>query len=207
MSAELILGGTFDPPHINHFYLFKALSDLNWIERIDIVPAYQNPDKAWSPFFDYDTRVNMLTETIKDFGYRIEMGMSKIHIDQFFKNRKGPSYILDYINHRTEKHNSLWVYLPNNLSEWSRNSELLSTGCNFLSVFPPNNTPILEGFINVIKNFNANFLIIRKEPKYVNICSTLIRNQILNNDRDLINTEFLCPFVIEEILKRKESST
>jgi len=45
METIALYGGSFDPPHIGHEEVVKALSDLSFIDKIIVMPTYLNPFK------------------------------------------------------------------------------------------------------------------------------------------------------------------
>jgi len=48
MRSIALFGGSFDPPHIGHTAIVKALEKLNYIDKIIIMPTYLNPFKSKS---------------------------------------------------------------------------------------------------------------------------------------------------------------
>ncbi len=48
MRSIALFGGSFDPPHIGHTAIVKALEKLNHIDEIIIMPTYLNPFKSTS---------------------------------------------------------------------------------------------------------------------------------------------------------------
>ena len=45
MKSVALYGGSFDPPHLGHEAVVKALEKLDFIEKIIIVPTFLNPFK------------------------------------------------------------------------------------------------------------------------------------------------------------------
>ena len=45
MSTAALFGGSFDPPHIGHIEIIEKLKNLEFIDRVIVVPTYLNPFK------------------------------------------------------------------------------------------------------------------------------------------------------------------
>ncbi len=45
MSSIALFGGSFDPPHIGHIQIVEKLKQLDFIDKIIIMPTYLNPFK------------------------------------------------------------------------------------------------------------------------------------------------------------------
>jgi len=48
MRTIALFGGSFDPPHLGHEAIVKALSELNYIDKIVVMPTFLNPFKSSS---------------------------------------------------------------------------------------------------------------------------------------------------------------
>ena len=46
MDTIALFGGSFDPPHIGHEAVVKALKDFKEIDKIIIMPTFLNPFKS-----------------------------------------------------------------------------------------------------------------------------------------------------------------
>lgn len=46
MKTVALYGGSFDPPHIGHEAVVKALADLSFIDEVVVMPTYLNPFKS-----------------------------------------------------------------------------------------------------------------------------------------------------------------
>ena len=45
MASAVLFGGSFDPPHIGHMEIVKRLKELDFVDRVVIMPTYLNPFK------------------------------------------------------------------------------------------------------------------------------------------------------------------
>jgi len=48
MKTIALYGGSFDPPHLAHEAIVKALSKLDFIDKIVVMPTFLNPFKSSS---------------------------------------------------------------------------------------------------------------------------------------------------------------
>ena len=48
MDTVALFGGSFDPPHIGHKAIVKALQDLEHIDKVIVIPTFLNPFKTKS---------------------------------------------------------------------------------------------------------------------------------------------------------------
>lgn len=159
-----ILGGSFDPPHIGHYFVIQQILELRpEIDKILLVPAYKH---QWKPAFaSIEARKSMLQHFVD---YRVEI--SDIEIQ-----RKGISYTIDTIR-QLKAHTRAEVYwivgsdIIYEFERWEKKDELIKEA-NFL-VFPrdPYHLP---------KKLPGGFECI--QDKYLittNISSTTIRQRI-----------------------------
>ena len=84
MKNIALYGGSFDPPHIGHEAVIKALLDLSYIDEVIIMPTYLNPFKNGS-IAPSSLRLSWLKEIYADFH---GVSISSYEVDQ---NRKVPT--------------------------------------------------------------------------------------------------------------------
>ncbi|MEA2092127.1 MAG: nicotinate (nicotinamide) nucleotide adenylyltransferase, partial [Campylobacterota bacterium] len=48
MKTIALFGGSFDPPHIGHEAIVKALLDIEYIDKVIVMPTFLNPFKSQS---------------------------------------------------------------------------------------------------------------------------------------------------------------
>ena len=61
-----LYGGSFDPPHIGHGAIVKALRELDFIDKIIVMPTFLNPFKE-SFHAPADLRLQWLQKTFRSF--------------------------------------------------------------------------------------------------------------------------------------------
>ncbi|HWB19647.1 MAG TPA: nicotinate (nicotinamide) nucleotide adenylyltransferase [Phycisphaerales bacterium] len=97
----LIVGGTFDPPHIAHTRLAQLAADRLGCERIVFVPAHVSPFKAGAPPTDAEHRLAMLALALADVP---NAKISTIEIDRGRTHSEKPSYTIDTLRElRTQR--------------------------------------------------------------------------------------------------------
>ncbi|MCL5970831.1 MAG: nicotinate (nicotinamide) nucleotide adenylyltransferase [Patescibacteria group bacterium] len=163
-----VLGGSFDPPHIGHYFITRQILELRLdIDKILLVPAHQH---QWKPIqASVEDRVQMLKCLENE----------KIEISDIEIKRAGISYTIDTIKELKKTTNAFiyWVVGSDILHEfdrWEKTEELLALA-TFL-VFPRDPYHIPE---NVPKGFE----VIKDSGHLIttNISSTVIRQRIKEN--------------------------
>ena len=84
-----IFGGTFNPFHIGHLKMLKAVSELDFLDRILVIPDHIPPHKQISYLADDVHRLNMCRLICEDF--------KKAEVCDIEIKRKGKSYTLDTV--------------------------------------------------------------------------------------------------------------
>jgi len=159
-----ILGGSFDPPHIGHYFVIQQILELcPDIDKVLLVPSYQH---QWKPAFaSIEDRKSMLQNFA---GNRVEISDVEIQ-------RKGISYTIDTIKELKVQTGAelYWIVgsdIVYEFERWERKEELVKEA-RFL-VFPrdPYHLP---------KKLPQGFECIQdKNLITTNISSTIIRQRI-----------------------------
>ena len=159
-----VLGGSFDPPHIGHYFVIQQILELRReIDKVLLVPTYQH---QWKPAFaSVEARISMLKCLV-----RKQVEISYIEIQ-----RKGISYTIDTIKELKAQTGAqlYWIVgsdIVYEFEKWEKKDELIREA-HFL-VFPrdPYHLPgkLPQGFDCI-------------QDKYLittNISSTAIRQRI-----------------------------
>ena len=82
MKNIALYGGSFDPPHIGHEAVVKALLDLNYIDKIIIMPTFLNPFKDGSTA-PSSLRLDWLKEIYSDFKREVSALMKWIKTKKY----------------------------------------------------------------------------------------------------------------------------
>jgi nicotinate-nucleotide adenylyltransferase len=89
-----IFGGTFDPLHLGHIHLLKAIYGAGYIQKIVLIPCHQSPFKN-KPIASGEDRINMALLAAKDLPY--------IEIDDYEIKQPAVSYTIQTLEHLRNK--------------------------------------------------------------------------------------------------------
>lgn len=179
-----ILGGSFDPPHLGHYFVIKQVLELRKdIDKILLVPAFQH---QWKPIqASPKDRLAMLQALVN----------KKVEISDIELRRQGVSYTVDTVREVKNKTKAdiFWIVGSDILSEfnrWEKTEELLSL-TTFL-VFPRDPHYIPE-------NIPAGFEVMRnKDLITTSISSTVVRQRIKEGK----SISYLVPKEVEEYIAK-----
>ncbi len=97
MRTVALYGGSFDPPHLGHEAVVKALLKLEHIDKIVIMPTFLNPFKE-SFFAPAELRLSWLKEIFKNEN-RVEVSDFEV-----LQKRKVPTIeTINFLSHMYEK--------------------------------------------------------------------------------------------------------
>ena len=82
-----MFGGSFDPPHIAHFFCARVAAEKLGLDRLLVIPAAHQPHKLEGPFASSELRCQMVRVLIADDPL---FELSTLEID-----REGISYTVD----------------------------------------------------------------------------------------------------------------
>lgn len=88
-----ILGGSFDPVHLGHLGVARAVADALGLERVLLIPAAQAPLREAAVRADGARRAAMLRIAIEELA-RSE-GEGRLEVDEIELRRGGVSYTVD----------------------------------------------------------------------------------------------------------------
>lgn len=119
MKNIALYGGSFDPPHIGHEAVVKALLDLNYIDKIIIMPTFLNPFKDGSTASSL-LRLGWLKEIYSNFK---RVSVSSYEVD---KNKKVPT--IESVEYLLKSYEKVYVVIGadnlEKLQNWNRFTEL-----------------------------------------------------------------------------------
>jgi len=126
MRSIALFGGSFDPPHIGHTAVVKALEELDYIDEIIIMPTFLNPFKS-SSHAPSELRFEWLEEIFKN---SLNITISRYEVNQ---DRAVPT--LESVEHLLEKYTKIYLVIgADNLAslELWNNYEKLKDKVTFL---------------------------------------------------------------------------
>ena len=171
MPRVAIFGGTFNPLHIGHYQMLKALNECEDIDKIFLMPDKIPPHKVGNFMASDEERIEMCRIAAKDF--------NKCDLCLIEFEREGKSYTYDTVRLLKEKFENfefsfvcggdMLVYFD----KWYRFKDLMKE-INFI-VFKRSDTDIDE-FNDCIEKFTEMGMNIKlMEETISNISSTEIR--------------------------------
>lgn len=177
-----VLGGSFDPPHIGHYFVTRQIIELRMdIDKILLMPAFKH---QWKP----------IQASVKDRMRMLQcLETEKIEISDIEIKRQGVSYTIDTVKQikKTTSAFIYWIVGSDILSEfdrWEKTDELLNL-TTFL-VFPRDPYHLSE---KVPQGFEV------VEDKHLittNISSTVVRERIKIGK----SIKYLVPREVEEYI-------
>lgn len=90
-----LLGGTFNPPHLGHLYLAKAMYDEFSLDKVVFIPLGDPPHKTGERIASATDRINMLRIMTEEYPY---MSVSSIETE-----REGLTYTVDTLKELNER--------------------------------------------------------------------------------------------------------
>lgn len=119
METIALFGGSFDPPHIGHEAIVKALLQLQEIDKVVVMPTFLNPFKSES-HADASTRLKWLQELF--YGYK------NVLIDSFEVDQNRKVSTIESVTYLLQKYKKIYVVIGadnlEKLSTWHRYDEL-----------------------------------------------------------------------------------
>lgn len=192
MPFTAIFGGTFNPFHIGHLKMLKALDDAPFIEEIFVMPDKIPPHKSAQALAEDEIRIECCRLCLKN------IKKARLCLIEF--EREGKSYTYDTLLKLKEKYpNKNFCFVMGGdmlvyFDKWYRNEELIKM-LSFI-VFKRADTDITE-FNNCIEKFRKKGMeIILFDDIIPNVSSTEIRN-------DFSKAKELLPREVFEYLKEK----
>ena len=114
-----LFGGSFDPPHIGHETIVKAVSDLKYVDKVVMMPTFLNPFKSFS-HASAELRLKWLKEIFLKYK---NVEVSSYEIDQ---NKKVST--IETVLHLLKSYDKIYLIIgADNLSslhKWDRFSQL-----------------------------------------------------------------------------------
>ena len=119
MRTVALYGGSFDPPHRGHEAVVKALLELEYLDKIIIMPTFLNPFKE-NFFAPAHLRLAWLEEIFLD-EKKVEVSAFEVE-----KRRKVPT--IETIEFLSEKYSKIFLVIGadnlKSLKQWHRFEEL-----------------------------------------------------------------------------------
>jgi nicotinate-nucleotide adenylyltransferase len=98
-----VFGGSFDPIHLAHLILAEQCREQARLDQVLFVPAARPPHKLRQDLTPFAQRVEMLSLAIS--------GQPTFRIDELEKDRPGPSYTVETLDHIQKRYPGAELFL------------------------------------------------------------------------------------------------
>jgi nicotinate-nucleotide adenylyltransferase len=119
MDTIALFGGSFDPPHIGHEAIVKALLNFKDIEKVIVMPTYLNPFKS-SSHAPSRLRLKWLNK-IFDSYEKVEVDNYEVDLEKRVPSIQSVQYLLN-------KYKKVYVVIGadnlSSLTKWTKYNEL-----------------------------------------------------------------------------------
>ncbi|EQB39839.1 hypothetical protein M947_04480 [Sulfurimonas hongkongensis] len=155
METIALFGGSFDPPHIAHEALVKALLEIKEIDKVVVMPTYLNPFKSHF-FAPSELRLKWLKEIFSD--------TKKVEVSDYEvkQNRKVPS--VQSVKYLLKRYKKVYLVIgADNLAtlrKWTNFDELNSL-VTFI-VAKRNSIDIPDGYMSINIDIDVSSTMLRK---------------------------------------------
>lgn len=176
METIALYGGSFDPPHIGHEAVVKALLSLNEIDKVLLMPTFLNPFKKGS-FAPADLRLKWLKKMFSD-SKRVEVSSYEVDQQQKVPTLQSVEYLL-----KCYKKIYLVIGADNlkTLKEWYKSEILLSKVS--LIVANRDGIEVPDGYLTLDTHIDVSSSNLR-EKMDTEVLSTKVAESIINYYKD-----------------------
>ena len=119
MRTVALYGGSFDPPHIAHEAIVKALRKLHFLDKVVVMPTFLNPFKSTFTA-PADLRLKWLREIFKEF--------KDVEVSSFEVDRAEATPTIMSVRHLLESYDRVYLVIgADNLAslhKWKNFQEL-----------------------------------------------------------------------------------
>lgn len=190
-----LLGGSFDPPHLGHFYIALQVFEQLSMDEVWFIPAYHHPfERNLTPS---DIRMEMLrtfeTQNLKVSDFEIKHNHS--------------SYTIDTLNKLKEmhpEHTFYWITGSDQLEHFQKYKDWQDIiNKHNLIIFPrewmlPHLAETVKSKL-ALRTIPENVIVLHEKSLILtNISSTKIRERIKNH----LPVHYFLPRGVEEIIKK-----
>ncbi len=171
MKTIALYGGSFDPPHLAHEAIVKALRELDFIDEVVVMPTFLNPFKE-SFTAPAALRLQWLEGIFSEYG---DVKVSSYEVDL---KRKVPT--IETVRHLLKRYEKIYLLIGadnlQSLSKWYKYNELKEL-VTFI-VATRNNIEVEKNFIQLDINEDISSSDLRKnlEPSKI---PEKVRNEIV----------------------------
>lgn len=181
--------GSFDPIHLGHLCLITSILNRNLVDKVIVIPAWQNPDKDSTPFSKRWLMCYQATKTIPN----VECWQIESNLHDKLKTDTIPTYkVIETLKESgVYKNNDVYIITTSEtfseIPTWEHSDEILNN--NFIIVKHKRDMDwkLMEKVTS--RGYNC---IGKTDLAFINISSTEIRDMIKN---DMV----ILPYVTENV--------
>ncbi|WP_265236630.1 nicotinate (nicotinamide) nucleotide adenylyltransferase [Anaerococcus sp. NML200574] len=190
-----LYGGTFDPIHLGHLIVMENVINYMNLDRIIILPSSNPPHKKDKKITEVNTRVEMVSEAIKD--------NDKIILSTFESTDQVIRYTHDTIKYFTDslkEHEIFYIMGEDSfmtIDTWKNYKYILDSN---IIVFSREGIDPHSKLVDKVKNIrkdNPNIFLVNSLS--INISSTLIRSLV----KDEKSIKYLVKDEVDYIIKQR----
>lgn len=199
MPKTLIFGGTFNPPHISHRLMLEAVSELDNVEKVLVMPTNIPPHKS----------VSDLTASPEDRLFMCRLlsrGISKAEVSDVELKRGGKSYSFDTLTALKPQYDELYMLIGGDMittfTGWYRYLDILKL-CGILAVRRKGiDDREFDKAVESLRRDGGNIEVI--EVELPEVSSTELRNALLNGEEIELIPGNILEFIAEKGLYRRD---
>lgn len=194
MINTAIYGGTFDPIHLGHIDVARAVLKEGAADEVIFMPNHISPFKQNEVHSSGIDRKNMIKEAVRDIEH--------VYVSEYELNKDGPSYTIDTLEEMEKSLGGKISFILGSdslltLETWHRGSEIIQN-YRIIVVRRPDvdfseTKKVLDLYLN---KYNADMILLKTLPH--NVSSTEIRNRS-NKDEPI---DHLVHPAVEEYIKQ-----
>lgn len=187
-----LYGGTFDPIHLGHLIVMENVINYMNLDRIIILPSSNPPHKKDKKITNVNTRVEMVSEAIKD--------NDKIILSTFESTDQVVRYTHDTIKYFTDSlkgHEIFYIMGEDSfmtIDTWKNYKYILDSN---IIVFSREGIDSESQFVEKVRKDNPNIFLVNSLS--INISSTLIRSLV----KDEKSIKYLVKDEVAYIIKQR----
>lgn len=187
-----LYGGTFDPIHLGHLIVMENVINYMNLDRIIILPSSYPPHKKDKKITNVNTRVEMVSEAIKD--------NDKIILSTFESTDQVVRYTHDTIKYFTDSlkgHEIFYIMGEDSfmtIDTWKNYKYILDSN---IIVFSREGIDSESQFVEKVRKDNPNIFLVNSLS--INISSTLIRSLV----KDEKSIKYLVKDEVAYIIKQR----
>ncbi len=192
-----ILGGSFDPPHLGHFFIAQQVQELLHMDQVWLMPAYHHPFNRNLSKIEHRIAMTKLLENdvLKTSEYELKHNPTSFTIDT-----------LNGLKNTYPENDYYWITGSDQLEHFQKYKDWQQIiEKHNLIIFPREwMLPQLEEIVKeklMLKTIPKNVIVLQSDKLFLtNISSTKIRERLKNNE----TIHYFVPQGVEEYIRKNK---